>query len=871
MELLEREEFLGTLAGYARDARQGSGRLVLVSGESGMGKTVLAEAFQQQLPDARWLWGSCDGLRTPRPLGPLFDIGPQAGRELAALCRQGATRDQLFTAFLAELAAPGPLTVVVIEDLHWADEATTDLLSYLGRRLGRRPALVLATFRDEEIAGDHPLRLVLGDLATQRCTRRMGLPPLSLAAVAALAADHGAAAHDVDAAELHRITGGNPFYVSEILQAGWPSIPPTVRDAVAARLARATPGARQVAETASVIRGRVELALLTAAMSGPGSPAPIDEGLETGLLLADGPGLRFRHELVRMAVEASIPPNRTAGLHARLLAVLEERGGADPAVLAHHAEGAGDTTAVGRHAPRAARRSAALGSHREAAAHYEQALRSAPGGDPAARAGLHEGLAGEYGFLDRWEENERELRTAMALYRELGNLEAVGRILRLLSTTLWRLCRGPESDRASAEALAVLQTVPPGTELAWAYASRGADHMIGGRLDEAEEALALARDLTERLGDTGATCYALNVTGHVMMARGHDGREPLQRALNLALAGNLPESAARAYMGLHEFSVRLSQFAAADRIYAEALPYAEDLELRVFKACLLGWRCWALLAQDRWDEAGQIARQSLAWPNLSPVNSLNPLRVLGLIRGRGSDDQGAWELLDKALTLAAQLGEADMLVPVHAARAELHWLAGRPGRAADEAAAALDRAAGKADPWTTGAAAIWLPRLGVAAALPADLPEPVTREVAGDWTGAASAWDALGRPYDAALARLFSGDEAGMREAHSTFENLGARATAAVTRRRMRELGIRAIPRGPRATTRAAPAGLTLREQEILALISEGLANREIAGRLFISERTVDHHVSSVLAKIGVSSRTAAAREAARMGLEPAD
>ena len=870
MKLLERTGFLDTLTGYAQDARQGSGRLVLVSGESGMGKTALVEAFQQQLDQARWLWGACDGLLTPRPLGPLFDIGPQAGGELAVLCRQGAARDQLFTAFLAELGAPGPLTVVVIEDLHWADEATTDLLSYLGRRLARIPALILATYRDEEIAADHPLRTVLGDLATQRCTRRMGLPPLSLAAVAALAADHEtAAAHEMDAAELHRITGGNPFYVSEILEAGWPPIPPTVRDAVGARLARATPSARQVAETASVVRGRVELALLTAAMSGVGSPADIDESLDTGLLVADGQDVRFRHELVRLAVEASIPPHRTAELHKRLLTALEDRGGADPAVLAHHAEGAGDTAAVGRHAPEAARRSAALGSHREAAAQFERALRSAPGGDRAALAVLHEGLAGEYGFLDRWEENERELRTALALHRELGDLEAAGRILRLLSTTLWRLCRGAESDQASAEALAVLETVPPGAELAWAYASRGADHVISGRLDEAEKVLVLARDLTGRLGDTGAACYTLNVTGHLLMAQGQDGREPLQQALDLALAAGQPESAARAYMGLHEFSVRLGEFGAAERTFAEALPYAEDLELGVFKACLLGWRCWALLAQDQWDEAEQIARQSLAWPNLSPVNSLNPLRVLGLIRGRGSDDQGAWELLDKALTLATALGEADMLVPVHTARAELHWLAGRPGRAAGEAATALDRAAGRVDPWTTGTAAIWLLRLGASAALPAappgGLPEPVTREAAGDWKGAADAWAALGRPYDAALARLFSGDETGLREAHSTFESLGARATAAVARRRMRELGLRAIPRGPRRSTRSGPAGLTAREQEVLVLVSEGLADREI------SERTVNHHVSSVLAKIGVSSRTAAAREAARMGLEPAD
>jgi predicted ATPase len=164
MELLERATFLDTLAGYAREARQGSGRLVLVSGESGMGKTALVEAFQQQLSDARWLWGACDGLLTPRPLGPLFDIGPQAGGELAERCRQGAkaTRDELFTAFLAGLST-APLTTVVIEDLHWADEATADLLSFLGRRLARIPALILATYRDDELAIDHPVRTVLGD------------------------------------------------------------------------------------------------------------------------------------------------------------------------------------------------------------------------------------------------------------------------------------------------------------------------------------------------------------------------------------------------------------------------------------------------------------------------------------------------------------------------------------------------------------------------------------------------------------------------------------------------------------------------------------------------------------------------------------
>ncbi|HET7018447.1 MAG TPA: ATP-binding protein, partial [Streptosporangiaceae bacterium] len=171
MELLERESMLVALAEYAQTARQGDGRLVLVTGESGIGKTALIEAFESELTDARWLWGGCDDLVTPRPLGPLFDMAPQASAEFEALCESGAQRDKLFAGFATEINSGDTLTVVVIEDVHWADEATIDLLSFLGRRLSRMRALVLVTFRDDEIGDDHRLRVVLGDLATQRSTR----------------------------------------------------------------------------------------------------------------------------------------------------------------------------------------------------------------------------------------------------------------------------------------------------------------------------------------------------------------------------------------------------------------------------------------------------------------------------------------------------------------------------------------------------------------------------------------------------------------------------------------------------------------------------------------------------------------------------
>ena len=860
MHLLERGPFLQTLAEYAGEARQGGGRLVLVSGESGIGKTVLLEAFQDELPGARWLWGGCDSLLTPRPLGPLFDIGAQLDGRLAELCRGGAAREELFGAFLAEIGPPAAFTVAVIEDVHWADEASIDLLSFLGRRLGRVPALLVATYRDEGLSDTHPLRMVLGDLATQGATRRMRLPPLSEAAVRELVGDR-----DVDAAELRQVTGGNPFYVREILEAGWPSVPPTVRDAVGVRLARCGTPTRRALESAAVAGARVDRSLLPWVVAGLGTS--IEECLATGMVVPDGAGLRFRHELVRMAVEAGIAPHRKPELHARLLAELEAHGDADPALLAHHADGAGDAEAVLRYAPDAARRSAALGAHREAAAQYERALRNAQNASKPMLAALQEGLADEYALLDRWEEAEQARRAALALRRELGDTESVGKNLRILSRTLWRLCRGEESDRAAEEAVAVLEALPPGKELAWAYGRLAVIWLSQGRRDEAVFALlGKAQDLGELLHQADVVSYTLNAAGLARTENGQDGRPTIERALRVALDAGLSEAAGRAYSSLMQSCTTLQRHADGERWYAEGLAYCEGRELGVFSMCINGWRARALLLLGRWDEAVRICAQMLGSPGISPLNQVNPLCVLGTIRGRRGED-GAWELLDRALGSAEATGEPAWIAPVRAVRAELSWLEGRPDLAVAEAQAGYDVAPGRADPWTFGSLAIWLPRLGAPPDPLPDLPEPYVLEVAGDHRGAAAAWERIGRPYDAAIAWLGSGDETGLREALTTLENLGARAAAAAARRRMREVGVRAIPRGPRQATRAAPAGLTAREQEVLALLADGLADREISQRLFISERTVHHHVSAVLSKVGVSSRTAAAREAARMGI----
>jgi predicted ATPase len=264
MRLIERESQLAALHQYADEASQGHGRLVLISGEAGVGKSVLLEEFAQGLEDARWLWAACDGLFTPAALGPLLDIASQLDGELLRLCRAEARRDQLYGALLGQLGDLESLTVLAIEDVHWADEATLDLLSYLGRRIQHLRVLLLVTYRDDALAVDDPLRLTLGTLASQRATRRLSLATLSVGGVGILARGSG-----IDAAELHQLTAGNPFFVTEVVQAGSDALPASVRDAVLARTRTLKTQARDALEVAALIGSRMQSELLVTLIDDP--------------------------------------------------------------------------------------------------------------------------------------------------------------------------------------------------------------------------------------------------------------------------------------------------------------------------------------------------------------------------------------------------------------------------------------------------------------------------------------------------------------------------------------------------------------------------------------------------------------------------
>ena len=829
---------------------------MLVAGEAGVGKTALLERLARDLPDARWSWGACDGLFTPRPLGPLFDVAAQLGGPLEELCRAGAGRDELFGALLRQVSEPGVLDVIVIEDVHWADEATIDLLRFLGRRLKTAPALLVASYRDDGLAVDHPLRIALGDLAALRSTGRVRLDPLSAAGVRQLAAVSG-----LDPAELFRLTGGNPFYITEVLQAGMREVPAAARDAVLARAARLGARARALLDVAALLGSKVEPETIEAVA--PGSAPLLDEILASGLLAEDGSRLRFRHEIARRCVEQAIAVHRRGPIHRQVLDALRALGGTDDARLAFHAEGAGDGPAVLRYAAAAARRAADLASHREAAAQYQRAVRFAAEADTVTAAELYGALAREASLVDRWADAERAAARALELWRQLGDRQREGDTLNRLSRVLSRLCRGADAAAAAEAAVEILRPLGASSELARAYAVLSGMWMVIGRRAEAVAMTRQAAELAEAVGDTAVLSDALNTLGCSLSHGDDDWTVPLRQALDIAVSARLPEQAGRAFANLHSISCEHRQFAAAERYYADGLRYTDDHDIGVYANCLRGTQVFLLEQTGRWDEAVGLGEQLLA-TTASPINRIQSLVVLGQIRARRGDGD-AWPYLDEAAAAGDGSGEPQWIVAARLARAEAHWLAGDTAPARAEAGLA-HAAAVAVSPWDRGAALSWLRRCGVAHGPAGAIAEPFHREFEGYPEKAAQLWLDLGCRYQAALTLHDTDDERLLRHALELFTELGATVAISVTRRKMRRAGIRSIPVGPRSATRAGPLGLTRREREVLTLVGEGLTSAQIAERLFISAKTVDHHVASAVGKLGAPSRAAAADRLRRSG-----
>jgi DNA-binding CsgD family transcriptional regulator/tetratricopeptide (TPR) repeat protein len=862
--LLEREPQLRAVAGYLGEAADGHGRMVFVAGEAGIGKTmfvgqVLADAARA----ARVASGTCDGSATPAPLGPLVEMLPQLP---ADTWPPDATRQDVFGRLIATLRQPRQREpyLLVIEDAHWADEATLDLIRHVSRRVHGCHALVLVTYRPEDTTPSHPLRIVLGDAATATGTRRLDLPPLSRAAVRTLAQQHvrshpDAAATDVEG--LYRVTGGNAFFVTEALSAGAAKVPTTVRDAVLSRTARLSRPAQHVMDVVALAGARAEMALLEAVL-GDGVAA-IDEPLEHGLLLMSHDEVYFRHELARLAVAEQVPAFRRIAIHRQILAALRDRIASgfpvDYARMAHHAEAAADSEAVLAYAPEAAARAAALGAHREAVRQYRRVLRYADGWPSLRRAEMLWGLGYECYLTDQIDDALEAIGEALRIWDAAGETLRVGDSWRCLSRLNWWVGR---NDMAEQQAVLAVETLAgsDSIELAMAYSNVAQLRMlssdVGGTRSWGARSLDLLDHLPDDLRRTEVSVHVLNNLGTAELELGDKdtGLRMLNSSLDQARTADLHEHAARAYCNLVSSAVVQRRHADAHAVLVAGLEYCIDRDLDSWTLYLQGWDAQLTLDQGDLAAAEQRAEAVLGHVGITPVGQIQPLTVVSRVRARSG--RTGWEQpLARATELAAHTGELQRVAPAAASRCEIAWLGGDIETAHRTAARAWQVAKGTDCPWNRGAIATWLEGdLGVKAA---GLAPPFALEVAGRWRDAAEVWRHLGCPYERALALARSGERAALTDAVELFDAIGAVAAAARARSLLRARGWSA-PRVVPAGRRRDAAGLTVREAEVLSLLSEGLSDAAIAERLVISRRTAEHHVAAILSKLGVPSRRAA-------------
>jgi DNA-binding CsgD family transcriptional regulator/tetratricopeptide (TPR) repeat protein len=849
MRLLERESLLTRLDSLLDEARS-AGRLVLVGGEAGVGKTCLVRRFVETSPDdLRVLWGTCDPLSTPRPLAPFRDMSPAA-----AILADGPGRHELLTALLGELSIG---SVMVVEDAQWADEATLDVLRFVGRRVSGTRSLVVVTYRDNEVGAGHPLRALLGDLATAAGCERLTVPPLTTAAVRVLAA--GA---PLDPERLHSVTGGNAFFVTEVLAApGW-TVPLSVADAVLARVSRVSAGGRGLVDLVSIAPGGLEPEI-AARLTDDGFDGTLDEAVGHGVLVLADTRVRFRHELARLAVEEALAPGRRRTLHARLLEALEARPTLDPARLVHHAHGAGDAERVLRYAPEAAGQASARGSHRQAAGHLERAVACAGALPPGELADLLSLWAEERIGFEEPSERAELLERIIALRRRSGDDLGRGAALALLARTYWAMGRTRDAFDRVAEAVALLETLPPGPELAQAYAAYSLQEMLACNGRAAVRWGERAVELAERVGARGALSMALNSIGwaQITSLEPLEGIEALERAVGVAAEHGEDFEVGRALGNLGAALGEIRRYEQAVEYLERAIAFDEEHDLDGLTGHVRAELARVRFEQGRWDEADRLAAEALGRRDVSPGITTMALCVRGRIRvRRGSPDAASF--LDEAWALSGETADLQWTWPLVAGRAEAAWLAGAADEIPQLVGPTYERARQVEHSWATGELGSWLVRAGTLHRLPDGAGTPF----ALPWREAAEAWERLGCPYEQAEA-LAGGDEAAMRESLAILMRLGAEPAADRVRETMRRAGIKRVPARPRASTRAAPAQLTRRQLEVLVLVEQGLGNAEIAQRLFISEKTAIHHVTAILRKLGVGTRGEAAAAARKMGI----
>ena len=854
--ILERETELAQIAELLDGIGSSGGCVMLVRGEAGIGKSTLINRVLADSQDTAYtLLGACDDLLTPQPFGPIWDIA----REEASLTQPLANGDRraAMEAVLDLLMRSLRPTVLVLEDTQWADEATLDLIKFLGRRIARTNGLLILTYRDVEVDSEHPLRQVIGDLPPGNLIR-MPLRQLSAQAIASMVEGDS---FDID--EILALTGGNPLFVTEVLASGTDAVPLSVTDAVLARARKLTPEARQVLDLVSVVPGDIERWLVDEIVSP--TENQLAEGVRQGLLRRNADTLTFPNDLQRRAVESSLSDTERQRLNQLILELLRES--SEPARLVHHATEARDIEALVEFAPLAARAAMAIGSTTEAVAHFRTLE---PYFDrielPERAAALNDWAIQEY-YSDNADAVDLFDR-AIGCYRLAKDDRGLARALSFAGRANAVHARPAEAMLYAREAITILEPYGPSSDLARAISHMAFLEFFYTDRDEAVLPLVdRALSIAEEVGDPETITNTLNVKAHLVFSRGDPtGMTLMEESLSRAQDAGDHWGEVRALSNMAGMYGDVRDMPRALDFVQRARDTAARYEIRSVETASLAVYCEFLLWKGDWTAAEDAAGDAL---RTSAHNEQTALRVLGTIQARRGRNEARAAIL--AMWSLVQPGEGATVVDTAAAGvAEYLWLSGEnDAELTERLLEVLADGIALGTPWPSGAFAFWMWKLGLLDEAPEGSADFYGWIIKGEYEKSAEFWRERGIPYEEGLA-LMHGDEAEQIEAIRIFEDLGAFATANKVRKALADKGVR-IPRGRSHVTRDHAAGLTARQAEVLGLLARGLTNTEIADELFVSQRTVENHVSAVLMKLDVSNRHAAVEAARSEGiLEPA-
>jgi len=850
--ILEREAELGQLRRLLEDLASSGGRVVLVRGEAGIGKSALiAEFIAEAAGRAHVLLGACDDLLTPQPLGPIWDIARDESSVAAPLL--AGDRRAVMEALLELLSRTLRPTVCVLEDTQWADEATLDTIKFLGRRIGRANGVLILTYRDGEVDTNHPLRQVIGDLPPQNIVR-MHLDRLSAEAIASMTDDRS-----FDADEVLSLTGGNPLFVTEVVASGIEAVPSSVQDSVLARASKISQAARNALDLVSVNPGASERWLIDEILDP--SEAQLTECVRQGLLRVGEDEVSFSHELQRRAVESSLSTADRRQLNRQVLTALTDT--EDPSRLVHYAREADDVESIIEFAPKAARAAVAIESHREALAHFRTLEPYLDRIGKKDRAAIVDEWARTEFYLDNAEALDI-LSRAIALYRSVGDDLALARALAFGVRVYEVNGRPADAEARSIEAVTILEAHPPSADLAfalseqaWLSLMRGDDNMRG--IELADQAIVIA----EAVGDDLTVTRALMYKGSLGHSSGdRSAVSLLEEAHRRAELGGYRFEEVYALINMAGLAGDIREVDRAADLTQRARSTAARYEIRPLEIYAQAMYAEILLWKGDWAEAEDAATEVFGSHAHAEIIAWRMQGTLQARRGRPE----APGTLERMWSLAQVSGSLQNLDPAASALAEYLWLAGDDdAEGIARIQEVVDRGMRSGFSWPSGALAFWAWKLEILTTIPDGLSEFYRWIMEGEWEKAAAFWDARGVPYERAVA-LMHGDDDARVQAIRIFEQLGATATGNRVRRALLDKGVK-VPRGTSRSTRQHAAGLTARQAEVLDLLAEGLTNTEMADRLFISHRTVENHVAAVLMKLDVSTRDAAVAAARDRGI----